>query len=1147
MAVTAYAQLFTATITGTVTDSSGAAASGASIRVVNTATQLTRLLKAGEDGHYNLSQINPGNYSVTVSLAGFKTVKQQISLEAGQNIGLDFELPVGEVSEQVVVTAEVPLLNTEDANKNITLTGEEIKDLPLPTHGAMAAVWAQAGVVAIRTGQGLNATSGDQNTNRFALNGGRDESAAILVDGVSITAGDWGGAVGLPSSESLHEFQVFKAAYDVQYGRTDGGVVSVTTQGGGPTFHGGAFLHYQNAIFNANAWANKRNTTIIPRADYSMKFFGVRVGGPIWRSKKLFFFTNWERVRQTSPSSFTGTVPTQAERNGDFSQTYDYSNGIATLSRIYNPFSSNSTLVAKTAFPNNVINLPFDPVGQKIINLFPLPNTTAINGQNNFIAGGTSATKLDRLDGRADYVLSPKFSVFGTFMKLWNSQDIPAFLGKGLDTNYASYNPLYRGLVSATYVPTATLVINAVGAFSTWHQYQVSPSEIYGLDASTYGLPTSLVSQLSTNTLPAVSFTNYSTIGNARHLNYTLHNFDGQLNVSKLVGNHNFRLGYQVTVQQLNDNDQNSGSFSFSRAMTGGPTPSNSTSTTGNAIASALLGVYNSGSANVAVAPAAQQAYHAWYIEDSWKINPKLTLNYGLRYEIQMPRNERYNRYNHFDEDAVSPLAGSTGLPLKGGLVFANSSNRGMWSPQLTNFAPRFGFAYKAYNNISFRGGYGIFYPQMITTAPTANTDGFSVTNAAIATVNGQGIFANTLISNPFPNGLASAVGSSNGLLTNVGTSVSAFLFQKTTPRMQTYSFDVQLQPTSRSVVEIGYAGSQGRHLASGYTLNRNQMDPSYLPLGPTYLNTAVTNPMYGYLPTSSANNTTTLPRYKLLLPYPQFTSVSLPTDLPKASSSYNALTTKYTQRFGSQLTTIFTYQWSKAIDNTSETQGWETGDAARDYYHLNLERSVSAHDVPQYFTGMVIWKLPFGHGARWGQNMNTVIDGVLGGWEVSSITTFSSGLPYQFSCTNNLSIFGFSACRPNVSDIGQLKLQKRSVDTWFNANVLSNPTLMNASGQVTSYGIGNMPRYTSNVRFGSARRADLTLRKRFKLPQEMNFSIEAAAYNVSNTPQYGQANTSVGNTANGVTTYSNTMGRVTSLAAGSTPRIVEFTGRFNF
>lgn len=1145
---TARAQLFTGTITGVVTDPSGARVGNAEVTVTNVATHLTRKLKTEGNGYYIVNQLEPGSYTVSVALAGFKTVKQQISVEASQNLAVDLTMPMGATTEEVVVTERLPLLDVEDANKNITLTGQEIKDLPLPTHGAMAAAWAQAGVVSVRVGQVTSVTAGDQNTNRFALNGGRDESAAILVDGVSVTAGDWGGAMGLPSSESLREFQVFKATYDVQYGRTDGGVVSVTTQNGGQVFHGGVFMHYRNAIFDANSWSNKRGATPIARADYSAKFFGGRVSGPIWRSKNLFFFNNWERVRQTSPSSFTGTVPTQLERNGDFSQTNVYVGGVPTPVKIYNPYTSNNAATPRQQFPGNVINIPFDPVGQKLVNLYPLPNQTAVNGVNNYVASGVVTTKMDRLDGRVDYVVSPKFSVFGTYMKFWNDQDIPVFLGKGLDTNNIQYNPLYRGLVSGTYVPSNTFVINLVGAFSTWHQYQISPSQRFGVNGTAYGFSQGFVSGLSAPTIPVMNLSGYSTLGNGRYLNYTLHNFDGQLNLSKLIGKHNLRFGYQQTVQQLNPNDQTSATFSFGQPLTSGPTPSNSTTTSGNSIASALIGAFNGGNANFSVASAGQQAYYSWYAEDTWKLTTNLSLSYGLRYDIQAARTERHNRYNWFDETVVSPLAAPTGLPLKGGLIFASPQQRGLWDTEYTDFAPRLGFAYKAHEDVSFRGGWGVFFLQNVTSGANTNSDGFAVTNSAIATVNNQGLFPVTSISNPFPSGLAAPVGSSQGLLTDVGSSVNAFYRNKRTPIVQTYTFDVQVQPSHSSVIEIGYAGSQGRHLAVGYGTNRNQLDPSYLPQGPAYLTAAVNNPMYGYLPTTSANNTPTLPRYKLLLPFPQFTSVGTPQDLPRAASNYNALQTKFTQRYGRNMTTILTYQWSKAIDDTSETQGWETGDLARDYYHLQLERSVSGHDVPHYFTGTVIWKLPVGRGRWLGANMNRALDAVVGGWEVSNITAIYSGLPYQFACTNNLSIFGFSVCRPNVSDIRQLKLAHPTVDQWFNASALTNPTLLNSSNQVVSYGIGNMPRYTSNVRLGTARRADVSLRKRFSLPREMNFSVEASAYNVSNTPQYGKADVSVGNTVvGGATTYSGTIGRVTALAAGSSPRSIEFTGRFNF
>jgi len=1122
---TAGAQLFTGSVTGLITDPSQNVIAGAHVVLTNTDTLEVRTVSTDGGGRFTVNQINPGEYKIAISMAGFKSSERKFSLKAGQNLALDTQLPIGEATEQVEVTSEVPLLATEDANKVSSLSGKDVESLPLPSHLPMAAVWSQSGVVAIRTGQATSTSGGDQNTNRIALNGGRDESAAVLVDGISVTAGDWGGAFGMPSSEAVSEFQIYRNAYDSQYGRTDGGVVSITTKGGGQFYHGGVFWHAQNATLNANSWTNKLSG--IAKKDFHQNLFGGHATGPVWRARKLYAFGNYEGLRNAAQSTLLGTVPTDLERSGDFSQSYNSSGALQT---IYNPFSITNTSQQRTAFANNKIPSGLmDAVGQKIISLFPEPNRTgnALTNANNFASSGMADVNYDRMDLRLDWVATDKLSMLGTFMKRWDNASAPVLLGKGIDTNYVSLNPAWRTLIAATYVPSSTLVLNTTVAYSTWGQFQISPSKVWGLNGSTLGLPQSLVGAMSTKTLPNLTFSNYTGIGNGRDLDYTLHNADFQFNLSKQFHAHSLHAGFQLTIQQLNDLDQTSGTFNFGRGMTAGPTAASDSSTTGNAIASALLGTLASASANVNIVPAVEQRYYAWYLQDSWKTTQRLTINAGLRYEIQVPRTERHNRQNSFDPSATSPLASLTGLPIKGGLVFSSSDNRKLWDTEYKNFAPRIGLAYKVNNQIAARAGYGIFYPQVDTGGPTSPTDGYSVTNAAVVSVNNAGLIPQNLVSNPFPSGLSAAVGNSLGLMTDVGTSVNAFYRHKPTPYVQTYSLDIQYQPKPSAVIEIGYNGTQGRKLAWGLSRNPNQLDPKYLSMGSS-LNTSVTNPFYGYI-TSGALATTTIPTYKLLQAYPQFTSISMHTDTPGASASYHALMTKYQQRYGTALNVMLTYQWSKGIDNASETQGWELGDAFRDYFHPALDRSISGHDIPHSFAATIIWHLPVGRGHRFGGDMNRVLNTLVGGWEVSTITNFYSGLPYQFSCANALSTYGYGVCRPYISDIRQLKASHPTVSQWFNTSAVQQPS---------SYTIGNMPRFTSNVRAGAARRADLTLRKQFALPHERSFSVQASGYNVSNTPQYGRASATVG---------SSTFGQVTSLAAGSNPRTVELSGRFNF
>jgi Carboxypeptidase regulatory-like domain/TonB dependent receptor len=844
------AQLFTGSIKGVVRDTTQSAVPGATVTVRNTATSDTRTALTSSDGLYSISPLNPGDYEVRVSHDGFQTYEHSnISLDSSQALELNIELTVGSVSQQVTVTAAVSLLNTEDANRSVTFSADQLQALPNNNHSSLGSAWATGGVISVHTGMnGLSPTSGDQNMDRFALNGGRDMASAMLIDGISVTAGDWGGSIGLPSSEMVRETQVFRNTYDTQYGKTDGGVVSLTTRGGTATLHGSAYEYWQGDSLNANSWTNDHNG--LPKTPYTQNLFGGHLGGPIWRSRRLFYFGNYEGTRQGAPSTLTTTVPTAAERMGDFSQD---NNANGTLATIYNPFTAtlnSNGSYTRQAFAGNVIPASLiSPTGKTIANLFPLPNR---NSALNYAATGNGTTSLNRMDLRSDWVVNTGISVFGTFFKLWNTATAPLFIGHGLDNNYVGLNPMYRGLVSATWVPSSSFVLNVTGALSTWRQLQISPSTTASVTGSVYGFSDSLVSEFPTNTTPAITFENYLTLGNARKLVYILHNNDLQVNATKTQSHHLFKFGYQMTVQLLNDYDQSSGAFAFNRGMTSGATASTDSSSTGDAIASLLLGTLASGSVVNNIAPASAQKYLAWYGEDAWRITDRFTFNYGLRYEIQFGRTERHNRYNYFDPDAVSPLAASTGLPLKGGLVYDNGNHRGLWNTPYNNLAPRVGLAYKASKDLVFRAGYGIFYIQTISAGPTGNTDGYSVTTPVVASQNNAGLVPGNPIDNPFPGGLLQPIGNSQGLLTEVGNSVNAFLLKHPTPYVQSYSADFQYQPTPNTVVQIGYQGSQGRKLPIGYSLNNNQLNPQYLSLGNS-LTSAVNNPFHGIFATGGS------------------------------------------------------------------------------------------------------------------------------------------------------------------------------------------------------------------------------------------------------------------------------------------------------
>jgi Carboxypeptidase regulatory-like domain/TonB dependent receptor len=1124
------AQLTFGSITGLITDPNQASVPNAEVTIQNDATSETRRIITGSDGRYTLSQVQPGSYTITVTAAGFQRyVATKINLDVSQNLAYNIGLVLGSPTETVNVSANVPVVDTEDANNSVTLTGKDTVDLPIPTHLALGPVWAQAGTVSIRQGATTNPTVGDQNVSRVALNGGRDESTAVLVDGVSITAGDWGGAMALPSIETVQEFQVLRNTFDTQYGKTDGGVISLSTKSGTNEFHGGAFEYLQNNDLNANTWTN--NLSHLPRTAYHLNQFGGHLGGPVIKRKKVFIFGNYEGVRQITPGTLLTTVPTALQRQGDFSQTYN-SNGA--LSVIYNPFTTvlNGTTYSRTPFPNNMIpSSLINSSGKAALALYPQPNApgNSVTGANNFAAGGTNRNNVDRMDIRPDYVINSQWTLFGTYTRMWQTSLTPIYFGNGADTGYNSPSNMWRALISASYVPTPTWVVNFVVATDTWNQEQLSTSLAANTNGSLYGLPSSLLSQFSANTLPDITVENYSSLSYDRQLLYLQHANDAQVNVSKQLGVHSLKFGYQMSIYQLNDNDQSPATFAFNRGLTSGPTAATDSSTSGNGIASLLLGTMASATAVNNIAPAATKRYLAFYVEDAWKFNSRLTINYGLRYEIQTPLTERYNRQNYFNFTVPNPLSQSTGLNLEGGLVYANANNRGYWNTDYNNFAPRLGLAYKVTEKLVFRTGFGIYFMPTSTSA-SGDSDGFSVTTTGVTTQNNAGYIPANLFSNPFPNGLNSPTGNSLGLLTDVGNSVNAWDRNHPTSYVQSYSASFQYQILRNAIIEVGYQGSQGRKLPLGYgSFNINQLNPSYLSMG-SALSAPVNNPFYGTIAAGQLSGKT-VPAYQLLLPYPQFLAVNLPNDYVGASSSYNALNLKFSERFSQGLTALVTYSWSKAIDDTSETQGWEIGDQDRNAYNLAGERSVSAHDVPQYFVTSVVWDLPVGRGKHYGANMNKALDAVVGGWQVAPIVSFFSGLPLQFSCSNTLSTFGYQACRPNITSNDALAGITRSIGEWFNTS----PSVISAPAPYT---IGTAPRYVPNERFGFTHNTNFTLRKQFSITERLKLGIQASAYNLGNTPTYGRPNTTVG---------ALTFGQVTGVAPGVIPRQVELGVRVTF
>jgi hypothetical protein len=610
---------------------------------------------------------------------GFKAfVQRNVNLVASQSAALNFSMQIGEFTQRVEIGAAAVQVDTQTANESVTLSRDMVLSLPTNLRSPMTLVHATAGVTAPATG--ISQSVSDQNQDRFGLNGGRSTTTGVLLDGVSASAGNaWNGLLISPAIDSVQEVQVMRNTYDAQFGRSGGGIVSLVTKGGGADFHGTVFDFLRNSVLDANSWANNRAGNAKPM--FQRNQFGGNFSGPIWRSRKLFFFGGYEGLRQGSPATSTVTLPTALERAGDFSQTF---NPNGSLPVIFNPFSThpnpNGPGYIRDAFPNNRIppNL-FDPVGVKAVALYPDPTGPGdpITHARNYSATGKGVTTSDRSDIRIDWARSEKHTLYGRYSRAWRQEGLPA---AGVWQSYGSTgpisgNPRYQVIIGNTFLPNPSWVINVLVGHGSWTERQ--RSNTYGHDGTEVGLPASFVSQLDVKTIPQIYPANYSSISHSRELNNISRVDNVQANATKEKGAHSLKFGFTRDDSMGTGGGLFSADFNFSRGMTSGPVAQTDSSTSGNAIASMLLGTGSGGSVQKPALGATNRVYYGFYFQDTWRVNKRLTV--------------------------ANPLGPLVGLPLQGGLVFLDDNNRFSWDPRYTDFAPRMGVSVKLTEKLVLR------------------------------------------------------------------------------------------------------------------------------------------------------------------------------------------------------------------------------------------------------------------------------------------------------------------------------------------------------------------------------------------------------------------------------------------------------------
>ncbi|MCI0628693.1 MAG: TonB-dependent receptor, partial [Acidobacteria bacterium] len=1034
----AFAQ--TAQITGRITDSSSAVIHGANITVTHVDKGVKRDTTSNEEGYYTVPLLQPGAYEMTIETAGFKPVTRSgITLRVEQVARIDFTLEVGEVHEKVAVTDEAPLLESETSSVGHVVDNTRIVNLPLNQRNPYALAYLVPGVTGniglLASGQG----------NVVAVNGGRGGSTEFLLDGIPAApplVNPAQGFAAVPSVDAVQEFKVQTNNYSAEFGRSGSGIINLIYKSGTNELHGSVFEFLRNSVLDANGW--QRNRQRLDRVSFKRNQFGGSLGGPIVLPKRLFgplgydghnktfFFAAYEGLRERSAATLITTVPTEAMRRGDFSQ---FRNSAGQQIVIYDPTTTvrQGSGFVRQAFPGNIIpQSAIDPVAARIVPFYPLPNGPGdpVTGLRNYAASGTNITDNDSLDVKVDQNLSDRQRFFARYSRRNVTLRPPEFFPEEflvaarpnnlIDEPSHSFAFDHNLTVSPTYLLNVRLGANRV------LRKIDQPSK--GFDPTELGFPTYIRANADALMFPRIAPSGYLAIGhsNGQISRNAFETHSLHVANTKVLPRHQLKFGFEGRLLRVNTNEagQTVGDYSFGRSFSQGPNPLLATSTAGDGFASFLLGLGGGTQTKFFKVVSTQNHYWGFYLADDWKVTSKLTLNLGLRYELETPRTERFNRLNYFDPQAPSPLAGPSGIAnLTGGLVFATEQDRSQFDRDKNNWSPRFGFAYQATSKTVVRGAYGLFYaPSPQSARGTVGLNGFSSFTDWLSSL--DGVTPNHYLRDPFPNGFIPISGSSLGLLTGLGTLVAGPLRTTVTPYTEGWNFGIQQELPGGVLIEADYVGNRGLQLNDGDTaqwLTLSQLGPEHLALGSQLLE-SVPNPFFGLIATGR-NSPPTFQRRFLLRPFPQFDGAFALTSTG-GNSFYHSFQLKAEKRLSQGLALLVAYTNAKLIEDASSSNagGFGFGQSAvrQNIYDRRAERSVSPNDISQRLVISYVYELPFGRGRSLGRDWNRVTDVLLGGWQINGITSFQKGQPLSVTAPNTCNCFNPSL-RPNISGSAEL------------------------------------------------------------------------------------------------------------------------------
>ena len=1125
---------FTASARGVVTDSSGGSIPGAKIVLTEADKNVPHIVTSDEAGRFFLTALPPGPYTLLVEANGFKKHSlKNIQLAVQQQATFDVSLQVGDLSASVEVSSQAPLLNTTIATLGQVVENRYMLSLPNIGRNPLYYLTLTPGVV------GANSQTNTPTNTNFVAGGARNSTSDVLVDGAIVNTTEQNtGATDLkytPSVDAVQEFKIQVNFFGAEYAESGGAVVNLVTKSGTNSFHGAAYYYRRDSTLNANSWSNNRSGA--KKTYYRRDQPGFVVGGPIKRNK-TFFFATFEQTKSKSPQTYTGSAPIAEFRTGDF-RKLQFSDGRPMT--IYNPFDTYkdaNNVTKRNPFPNNIIPVSMiDPVSARVLSYIPSPNsvpTNAFTFANNYYTQGIDEGLTRQMDGKIDHVFTDRLRVMGRFSHMRNDGN-PANMWATADSSMSAANSpntgpnatrTYSIASNATFLqnPSTVWVVNYGYVYSS---YARNPFEFF--DSTKLGLPKYMYDNADYKAFPFFNGFGID-IGTQGWLimdrQEGVHQLSGS--VTKTAGGHTIKSGVEHRFNFLDYAQPGypQGHFSFNQQVTSQDL-NTSNSLQGNAFASFLLGWGNGGDYHLDPKVFNRAKYWGFFVQDDWKITPKLTLNLGLRYEFDVPRYELYNRFSYWDLNAPSPIS-VPGFNLKGVYKFVNDDTRSPFDADMNNFAPRLGIAYALNNKTSIRTGAGIFYTLSRATVSGHTGSAFNTNSTPTWTLDSNATRFISL-SNPYPQGLITPPGSKEGDKTFLGLGAGTVLRDTAAnPQMYQWNFSIQREVGFGSMFEINYLGSRGVKLTNAAATSLSLLNPIYW-LNPgngaqytrQQLQASVPNPFYGIITDPRANNLNkeTVQFQRLLRPMQQFDGAGS-SELGNGDSWYHSMQVKWEKRFSHGFQMLAHYTWAKFLDdvsNGSSNLDWLSATNGRNLQNLwdyRQEKSYSSNDVAHRFVATGVYQMPFGRGRNFARDVNSIVNGVIGGWEVSGFFTLQSSQPLQV--TQNGGTLWNGTQRPNL--IGDPSMPGSVYDRmtqWFNVNAFSQPA-------ADTY--GSAPRFL-NYRGPALRTFDAAVAKSWQTRESQRLEFRAEASNFLNHPIFNPPNTTYG---------SSSFGQITSTKIGS-------------